>query len=183
MFAWIKRAWRSKGHGVHSPFAYDFIANVLTDKHPYYAYDFITETIEGEGLNSGNNLNLAKLLYRTIIYLKPLYVSSIGINTPHFRLITDRAEEDLGSRRCNTPMYFVAGRPEGLLFDEETARKFPTDGFFAVIDNNDESVQTLDRVTGIIDSLGFGMTFRSAKGVTVAVALPHLPRQDFNLNF
>lgn len=37
------RCWRAKGHGIHSPFAYRFVTDVLclNDDYGYYAYDQI----------------------------------------------------------------------------------------------------------------------------------------------
>jgi len=31
-------ASNSKGHGIHSPFVFDFVKNVLNDKRNFYAY-------------------------------------------------------------------------------------------------------------------------------------------------
>lgn len=39
---WIV-ASNGKGHGVHSPFVYDFIENVLNDDHVYYSYLLVEE--------------------------------------------------------------------------------------------------------------------------------------------
>ena len=36
-----QRFWRSKGFGVHSPFAFYFITNVMRQKYHYYAYESI----------------------------------------------------------------------------------------------------------------------------------------------
>ena len=35
---WLARARHRRGYGVHSPFAFDFITNVLYNKERYYAY-------------------------------------------------------------------------------------------------------------------------------------------------
>ena len=37
------RHHRSKGHGIHSPFAFNFVRFVLREKSPYYCYDDIDE--------------------------------------------------------------------------------------------------------------------------------------------
>ena len=34
----LSRYHRSKGHGIHSPYAYNFVRNVLREKSPYYSY-------------------------------------------------------------------------------------------------------------------------------------------------
>lgn len=39
-------ASNGKGHGIHSPFVFDFITNVLNDNRHFYAYDFIEQCRE-----------------------------------------------------------------------------------------------------------------------------------------
>ncbi len=36
-------ASNGKGHGVHSPFVFDFITNIINDQRHFYAYDFIED--------------------------------------------------------------------------------------------------------------------------------------------
>lgn len=59
------RSSNGKGHGVHSPFVFDFITAVLNDKGHYYAYEKVeylraqlcadTTTIEVEDMGAGSN--------------------------------------------------------------------------------------------------------------------------------
>ena len=39
----LRRYSRSKGFGIHSPFAFHFVLNVLRERLPYYAYEDIAE--------------------------------------------------------------------------------------------------------------------------------------------
>ena len=39
----LRRYHRSKGHGIHSPFAFKFVLNVLRERLPYYAYEELEE--------------------------------------------------------------------------------------------------------------------------------------------
>ena len=39
----LQRHHRSKGHGIHSPFAYRFVRFVLCEKSPYYSYEELGE--------------------------------------------------------------------------------------------------------------------------------------------
>ncbi len=39
----LSRHHRSKGHGIHSPFAFNFVRFVLREKSPYYCYDEMGE--------------------------------------------------------------------------------------------------------------------------------------------
>lgn len=179
----IKRWWRTKGHGIHSPFAYAFITDVLADKHPFYAYDDIFETLERLDLNRPGNLRLAKLLYRTVINLRPRNIRTVGDKARELAPIAGIAEEALAGQHTETPMFFVADNSGNPVFDGETARRAPTDGFFAVVDTSGNNRGSLDTVAAAMDNLGFGMMFLSSKGAAVAVALPHLPRQNFELRF
>ena len=36
---WLSRIRKRKGYGVHSPFAFDLVTNVLYNKEKYYAYE------------------------------------------------------------------------------------------------------------------------------------------------
>lgn len=68
-----------KGFGVHSPWAYDLITNVIEEKLPYYAYDDLYEFWE----NAPDFLpqydeNVDQLLFRLVNALKPRLILEIG---------------------------------------------------------------------------------------------------------
>lgn len=96
-----------KGHGVHSPFVYDFIEKILTDKKKYTCYSTIEaqrkillqdETIiEVEDFGAGSNViktnkrvvkkiaasslkskKIAQLLYRIVQYYQPKTIVELG---------------------------------------------------------------------------------------------------------
>ena len=96
-----------KGHGIHSPFVYSFITEVLNDKRNFYAYDKI-EAVRKQLLNSEKELiiedfgagsrkgltknrkvseiansslkskKFAQLLFRMINYYKPEIILELG---------------------------------------------------------------------------------------------------------
>lgn len=39
----IQKIRRHRGHGIHSPFVFDLVNNVIEEKTPYYAYEYIKE--------------------------------------------------------------------------------------------------------------------------------------------
>jgi predicted O-methyltransferase YrrM len=100
-------ASNGSGHGVHSPFVFDFITNVLNDKKEYSSYRKIESlrkqllanntTIEVEDFGAGSSVmksnkrivkNIAKtslkpkkyaqLLYRIVQYYKPATIVELG---------------------------------------------------------------------------------------------------------
>lgn len=40
----ISRHHRSRGFGIHSPFAFNFVCHVLREKSPYYCYEYLEDT-------------------------------------------------------------------------------------------------------------------------------------------
>ncbi len=100
-------ASNGKGHGIHSPFVFDFVKHVLNDKQNYPAYQAIEKTrkqlltdstvIEVEDFGAGSSViktnkrvvsdiaasslkpkKYAQLLYRMIQYYKPETVVELG---------------------------------------------------------------------------------------------------------
>ncbi len=82
----LYRFKRSKGFGIHSPFAYSFVVDVLREKLAYYAYDKIRETRENARvLASGEgskvriiSLKNALMLFRIAQYFNPAHFLQIG---------------------------------------------------------------------------------------------------------
>ncbi|MCM1333164.1 MAG: hypothetical protein NC248_11220 [Bacteroides sp.] len=82
----FNRYKRSKGFGVHSPFAFYFILNVLRERLPYYAYANI-EVRRNMALNLSARISRhrrvisiknAKMLFRIACYFNPKSILQIG---------------------------------------------------------------------------------------------------------
>ena len=100
-------AKNGKGHGIHSPFVFDFVTHVLNDRHIYDCYNKIeplrkrllrdNTTIEVEDFGAGSavipaakrkvnaiarsslkNKKFAKLLFRIVNYYKPETIIELG---------------------------------------------------------------------------------------------------------
>lgn len=82
----IKRYTRSKGHGIHSPFAFRFVLDVLRERHPYYVYDDIAEWRKLAINNTKEfwhhpkiiSLRTAKLIFRITNFFNPKAILQIG---------------------------------------------------------------------------------------------------------
>ncbi|MDE6309641.1 MAG: hypothetical protein K2L93_07410 [Muribaculaceae bacterium] len=77
---------RSRGYGVHSPFAFYFIRRVLCERTPYYDYEAIT-TLRQQALDKVRHikghshvmsLKHAKMIYRILCHYKPVTMLQIG---------------------------------------------------------------------------------------------------------
>lgn len=83
--AW-RRYNRSRGFGIHSPFAYYFVRRVLRERWAYYAYDGLLQHRNyAKGLVSRHNagkriisFSNAKMLFRIACYFSPKEMLQIG---------------------------------------------------------------------------------------------------------
>lgn len=105
--AYYFRAGNGKGHGIHSPFVYAFIREVLIDRRRYYAYERVenlrasllrdkselevTDLGAGSGKNSATTRRVAsitrhaakpaklgRLLFRVVNYFQPAVMVELG---------------------------------------------------------------------------------------------------------
>lgn len=84
----IRRYHRSKGFGIHSPFAYRFTLNVLRERLPFYAYDEIQELRQLAITRTRRywrhpriiSYKNAKLLFRVVNHFSPDEILQIGTN-------------------------------------------------------------------------------------------------------
>lgn len=152
----ITRWWRSKGHGIHSPYAYRIVTEVLPERGRYYAYDRI-ETMEGS--------RRLKLLFRLVCELTPRTVCAPGITAEEkeailladsrVRFVDSPAEADLS----------IGALPPELRERQATA-----------VWNTDSGWEDFKK------TLNAGMTFSNGK-IGIAVNRQGLPRQDFESRF
>lgn len=84
----LRRYNRSKGFGIHSPFAFNFVLKVLRERCPYYAYDLIdAKRWEAQHLASSMkerrriiSFKYAKMIFRVACYFSPRLILQIGTN-------------------------------------------------------------------------------------------------------
>lgn len=65
---WISRFFHLKGNGVHSPFAFDFICEVISNTAQYYAYSDLSSQLKAMSLQQRKQ---AKLLFRLSNRVQP----------------------------------------------------------------------------------------------------------------
>ena len=71
---WWFNASNSKGHGMHSPFVFDFIISVLNDDRDFYAF----QQIQNIKSMTKKERKINRLLFRMVDYYQPKNIICIG---------------------------------------------------------------------------------------------------------
>ncbi len=77
MFRFLKRKLTAKGHGVHSPFAFHFITNILGDKLIYNHFADIENQLKHENIHS-KHIDKYRLFFKIVNFLQPSSILQIG---------------------------------------------------------------------------------------------------------
>lgn len=83
-FIWLRRFRHRRGYGVHSPFAFDVITNVIYEKTSYYAYAQIEKEQKGSTSQTDdtatNALSIKKnrLIFRLVNRFQPSLILDAG---------------------------------------------------------------------------------------------------------
>lgn len=89
IISWLQRQKQSRGHGVHSPFAFHLITRVIHSPHAYYAFYDIPKLLEREGIEPRLITPYNHLTFRLQHHFKPANVLEIntgeGVNTLFLR--------------------------------------------------------------------------------------------------
>lgn len=171
---------RSKGFGIHSPFAFDFVGGTLREKAEYYAYAKLRDLLDEAAADGARELpdeDALTLTVRLIARFQPrrVYVGGdpSGLVVQAVRLADSRVD-------------FTAAEPQMAIFagrdlsadDVALARDvLSREGVVAILSRHPRAV---DRA--LSDGMACGMTFRSRRRF-VAVGFSRLPRQNFEINF
>lgn len=156
--------WRhGRGFGIHSPFAFRFITEVLRQRLPYYGYADIPAD------------RRLRLLYRLVVFFRPVRVAVVS-SAPEMLERT--------VRRASASVAISNADPDFGVFDAadiavaQMAEAINSGGISALILNiNDEEVNALTPL------LRQGMTFANSRGTMVVANRGGLPRQDFKVKF
>lgn len=184
-FRRLKRAWRSRGFGIHSPFAFRFVTTVLRQQGEYYAYSDLRR------LTSGRKPEFARctLMFRLVCEFRPQSV----ILDPALGGCVREAVAKADSRvRCVAP-------DEAGCDDELSDCLMILDGCSLECMQAKDVFRLIDRVLagdGVVVVIGIsrqlyadiknlmaaGMSFTNRR-TAVFVSRRDLPRQDFEVNF
>lgn len=157
------RVRHKHGFGIHSPFAYRFITEVLNlpGNYGYYSYLYISE-------------RYLRTIFRIAVHFNPQNVcvescrpevrKALTLAAPH-ATDTDMATADI--------IVFDASRQRTL-----PASAIPASAIVIILNHT-----RWKNRKSYMEAMKHGMTFSNASSMCVAVPLPHLPRQDFDVAF
>ncbi len=82
-FIWLARFRHRCGYGVHSPFAFDLITNVIYERTPYYAYSLLETEQKKMSVNPGKkwkheSKKVNRLLFRLVNRMQPATIVDAG---------------------------------------------------------------------------------------------------------
>jgi hypothetical protein len=72
----LMRARRRKGHGIHSPYVYHLVSDVLFNKHPYYCF----ETLKNRYAGDKGNHRFGQILFKLASDARSTQALYIGCN-------------------------------------------------------------------------------------------------------
>lgn len=152
----LHRWWCSKGHGIHSPFAYRMVTEVLPERARYYAYEDIGQMPDASRL---------KLLFRLVCEFVPSTVYAPSLTDDERRVIL---MADSRVRFVDEPVKadFIAGALPLEMRSGQTAVTWRVGRVWRDYKR----------------ALRSGMTFSNGR-YGIVVNRPGLPRQDFESLF
>ncbi|HVM88748.1 MAG TPA: class I SAM-dependent methyltransferase [Puia sp.] len=166
-------ASNGKGHGIHSPFVFDFVYEVLNDKRNFYAYNQI-ETLRQEllhdntliqvndlGAGSGiskstqrriddiakhaaKNRKLAQLLFRIANYFQPKTIIELGTSL-------GVSSAYLAAARPASKLYTIEGSPEIAAVALKNFRSLQLSNIEPLVGNFDELLPGLLKKIRLVD--------------------------------
>lgn len=152
----FKRWRRSRGFGVHSPWAYTVITDILTPHYAYYAYPKVNGLFTEQP-------RLGRMVYRLLAYLQPAAVDVLG----------DRRWADLAAMSG-------CGRAGRILVVDDATEFHSIGAYETIIFTQLDTVQgrqAWDRALAEADKRGCGMALDSCRRLGVLNMRRDLPRQ------
>lgn len=152
--------WRSGcGFGIHSPFAFRFVTEVLRQPYSYYGYAELPD-------------RRSRLLLRLLVAFRPERVAFYGGDDALRRAVS----------LANSRAKIIEGESDAE-FVVADCRGWSSAEVSALFNRQPMPAALLLNCRSVPALADHGMTFNNHRGTVVVAPLPHLPRQDFDLRF
>jgi len=181
--------WRhGRGFGIHSPFAYRFVTEVLRERCAYYAYHNIAKHfVDKKSAKCAISFHSAACIFRVVNYFRPKSVMLIGDqDTALLKDIVRCASRTiiLTDTTADADMIIISGSTDSSSEANRRLCRAISDKNITTIFTTRLNSETATLWTQLIDSLNYGMAFTNTPS-TPAICVPNskLPRQDFRVLF
>lgn len=196
-----------KGHGVHSPYVFNFITRVIEEKARYYAYDKIEEQYKQLKIQSKKGvvpkpqtLKYYKLLYRILNRVKPQHVLECGrdcglVDTVFFLTNAEVQLTRVKESNYNTeiPAYYTTNPlPDLIYIHKQTEEGYKQIYNLLSLQIKETSIIIVSGIRSTKHSYTNFVEFASNKTIKVTidiydyailVASPKLNKQTFKIGF
>lgn len=174
-----RRWWRAKGFGVHSPFAYGFVRDVLGQPCRYYAYDEADRVAVRRGLPR----RMARLLVRIGVWAwspsAAVLSAKPGVDEVLMTCRSDMRTTEMPLPDC-TLIVIGAERAANGGVSTAVDAMMMRGGTIVLLDADNAAGASATALSRIKETAGHGMLFGNGKHA-VFVARPTLPRQNFEV--
>lgn len=104
----LSRRWQSMGFGIQSHTDYNFLYDVLKERHPYYAYDALAQQFPD---TSRHELRRAQMFYRIANHFRPEAITACGDTHAIFdaHLCAPVPQASFTRQQSLTPHYILHG--------------------------------------------------------------------------
>lgn len=172
------RFFRSRGFGIHSPFAYSFVRDVIHCPYDYYAYPQIHQIAHSHGVD----FRRLTLIFRVANSQDCRNARCFGSSSPAVMETLRLLRSDfVAAPADSTPDLVVAtaNSDSGALLPASIAA-IASGGAVILFGNRRRDTPLSTIWTRILDSSAAGMSFADSS-VAIFVGKSHLPRQDFEI--
>lgn len=121
-FIWLYRFRHRCGYGVHSPFAFNLITQVIYENTPYYKYEALAKEEKQLALQKDRrwkyeSRKIKRLLFRLVNYTQPDTIVDAGtLAASALYLKAGKESADYTSASDLTELFLEAGVPVGFLY-------------------------------------------------------------------
>jgi hypothetical protein len=181
--------WRhGRGFGIHSPFAYRFVTEVLKERYAYYAYHKIAEHFVGKkSAKCSVTFSAATCIFRTVNYFRPKHVMIVDDkDSALLRDIVRCASKSiiLTDTAADADMIIISGCTDSSSDANKRLCRAISEKNITTIFTTRLDSETAALWAQLTDSLNYGMSFTNTPSTpAIYVPNPKLPRQDFRVLF
>lgn len=121
-FVWLRRFRHRCGYGVHSPFAFNLITQVIYENMPYYKYEDLAEEQKRRAGEKGEHWlyeskKVKRLLFRLVNYARPDTIVDAGtLSASSLYLKAGRETADYTCASSLSELFLEAGVPVDFLY-------------------------------------------------------------------